>query len=73
MKYYVNIIICVLRSASVTVIVYINDINDECPSFTSNSYMGQVTLEDRFVLEYDTVDRLVLTAKDIDTVSREVL
>ena len=55
-----------------TVIVSINDINDECPSFEFNTYVGQVTLEDRFVLEYGTVDRLVLTAKDIDTVSRAI-
>ena len=49
--------------------MYISDINDECPSFEEHLYTGQVTPQDKFVLESGTVDRLVLTGLDMDSVS----
>ena len=52
-----------------SVVVSVGDIDDECPSFEMVFYPGQFSLDDRYVLSNASVDRLVINARDIDSVS----
>ncbi|XP_072050359.1 cadherin EGF LAG seven-pass G-type receptor 2-like [Amphiura filiformis] len=54
------------RSSTVTVIINVNNTNDNCPEFGSTFYAGQISLQDLFVADKDTLDRLVLVAYDVD-------
>ena len=50
-------------------VVTITDVNDECPYFMSDQYAGQISLDDTYVFEYGTANRLILAAEDLDSVS----
>ncbi|XP_072039293.1 cadherin EGF LAG seven-pass G-type receptor 2-like [Amphiura filiformis] len=56
-----------LKSASTTVTVTITDDNDECPYFLVQTYDGEISLEDMYVFEVGTSNRLVLVAEDPDS------
>ncbi|XP_072039294.1 cadherin-23-like [Amphiura filiformis] len=55
------------RSATVLLTVTITDLNDNCPSFDSASYQGQVAQDDFYVAE-TSGDRLVIFARDDDDI-----
>ena len=57
------------RSTSASVIISITDVNDECPYFMSDQYAGQISLDDTYVFEDGTANRLILIAEDLDSVS----
>ncbi|XP_072050358.1 cadherin EGF LAG seven-pass G-type receptor 2-like [Amphiura filiformis] len=54
------------RSATTTVIIRITNTNDNCPEFERTSYSGQISLQDLYVTEDNTLDRLILIANDAD-------
>ena len=58
------------RSATANVFVSIDDVNDECPEFTSPAIsFGQITRQDAYVVSNTTLEVLVLQAQDMDAVS----
>ena len=58
------------RSATATVFVSLLDRNDECPTFESTSYNGEITRQDVFVLKSgNTLEPLLVIAQDGDSVS----
>ena len=60
------------RSSTVTVLIQILDVNDNCPEFPS-SLSGYISSQDIFVLTTNITDRLILEAEDKDIVSLTVL
>ena len=62
--------IFLFRTASTTVIITVDNVNDRCPSFDAK-YTGTVTPQDKYVIRNDgTLNRLVLTTMDPDMVSQ---
>ena len=60
--------IFLFRTASTTVIITVDNMNDNCPSF-EDKYTGTVTPQDKYVIKNDgTLNRLVLTTMDPDMV-----
>ncbi len=52
----------------------INDTNDECPEFQNAApIIGQVSRQDVYVLDSDTLQPLVLQVTDADLVSKRVV
>ena len=58
------------RSSTASVLIQILDVNDNCPEFLSSSSLsGYISSQDVFVLTNNIADRLIIAAKDNDTVS----
>ena len=55
------------RVATTTVIIQVNNTNDICPEFVTESYSGIITEQDKYVvLGVNDLERLVLVPTDDD-------
>ena len=61
------------RYSTAALVVTIEDVNDNCPVFDYPTYDGIVTVEDLFVMNNETMERMLVTANDgdLDLVSRK--
>ena len=62
-----------VRFSTAALVVTIEDVNDNCPVFDNPTYDSIVTVEDLFVMNNETMERMLITATDgdLDLVSRK--